>query len=200
MIDFTNSMKKNKAYAGANGGKIAIVYNGEQYMLKFPPYPTKNKDADIIIKGIENYDFNMNEIDKPYLFEREISNPKLILCESFANDLWKMSYNTMYERLPNYIYSFTPGDELVFDFEGSFLGIYYTVEKDSGIIEYCIDNDEWKECSLWDKYALHFGRAHFLILEEGLESRLHTVKIRNSHKKDEKSEGHYVRLGAFAVV
>ena len=44
MIDFTNSIQKNKAYAGANGSKIAVVYNDEQYMLKFPPYPTKNKD------------------------------------------------------------------------------------------------------------------------------------------------------------
>ena len=36
VIDFTNSIQKNKAYAGANGGKIAVMYNGEQYMLKFP--------------------------------------------------------------------------------------------------------------------------------------------------------------------
>ena len=44
MIDFTSAKVKNKAYAGANGGKIAVVYNGEQYMLKFPPFPTINKD------------------------------------------------------------------------------------------------------------------------------------------------------------
>lgn len=35
MIDFTNAIQKNKAYAGANDGKIAVVYNDEQYMLKF---------------------------------------------------------------------------------------------------------------------------------------------------------------------
>jgi len=33
---------RKKAYAGANGSKISVVYNGEQYMLKFPPHPTKN--------------------------------------------------------------------------------------------------------------------------------------------------------------
>lgn len=43
MIDFTNAVQKNKTYAGANGGKISILYNGEQYMLKFPPFPTINK-------------------------------------------------------------------------------------------------------------------------------------------------------------
>ena len=39
MINFTNSIQKNKAYAGANGGKIALMYDDEQHMLKFPPYP-----------------------------------------------------------------------------------------------------------------------------------------------------------------
>lgn len=42
MIDFTNLPKRNKAYAGANGNKISVVYNNELYMLKFPPHPTKN--------------------------------------------------------------------------------------------------------------------------------------------------------------
>lgn len=37
-IDFTNCKKvMRKAYNGANGKKIAIEYEGEQYMLKFPP-------------------------------------------------------------------------------------------------------------------------------------------------------------------
>ncbi|MDC7291131.1 HipA domain-containing protein [Blautia schinkii] len=44
MLDFTNMQKKNKAYAGANGSKISVVHEGEQYMLKFPPFPKKNKD------------------------------------------------------------------------------------------------------------------------------------------------------------
>ena len=35
MIDFTSAKVKNKAYAGANGSKISVIYN-EQYMLKFP--------------------------------------------------------------------------------------------------------------------------------------------------------------------
>lgn len=38
MIDFTNRKRIiSKAYSGANGKKIAIEYEGEQYMLKFPP-------------------------------------------------------------------------------------------------------------------------------------------------------------------
>lgn len=38
MIDFTNcEVNKYKYYGGRNGGKICIIYNDEEYMLKFPP-------------------------------------------------------------------------------------------------------------------------------------------------------------------
>ena len=38
MIDFTNcEINKFKYYGGKNGGKICIVYNNEDYMLKFSP-------------------------------------------------------------------------------------------------------------------------------------------------------------------
>lgn len=41
MIDFTNCEKRNKAYSGANGNKISVIYNDALYMLKFPSLPTK---------------------------------------------------------------------------------------------------------------------------------------------------------------
>lgn len=41
-IDFTSLPKRNKAYAGANGNKISVIYEGEQYMLKFPSVPKRN--------------------------------------------------------------------------------------------------------------------------------------------------------------
>lgn len=44
MIDFTNLPVRNKTYAGANGSKLSVIYNGEQYMLKFPPHPSRAKD------------------------------------------------------------------------------------------------------------------------------------------------------------
>lgn len=55
MIDFTNAAVKNKAYAGANGSKISVVYNGEQYMLKFPPFPTINKEMSYTNSCISEY-------------------------------------------------------------------------------------------------------------------------------------------------
>lgn len=42
MIDFTNCrFLPGRAYNGANGSKIAVEYNGEVYMLKFPPSAAK---------------------------------------------------------------------------------------------------------------------------------------------------------------
>lgn len=55
MIDFTGLPKKNKSYAGANGSKISIVYEGEQYMLKFPPHPSKNGDMSYSNSCISEY-------------------------------------------------------------------------------------------------------------------------------------------------
>ena len=43
VTDFTHMPKKHKAYAGANGSKISVIYEGEQYMLKFPTIAKKNK-------------------------------------------------------------------------------------------------------------------------------------------------------------
>ena len=44
-VDFTNCKRiLGKAYNGANGKKIAIEYDGSQYMLKFPPSAEKQKN------------------------------------------------------------------------------------------------------------------------------------------------------------
>ena len=42
MIDFTNLPTKKKAYGGANGSKLSVVYNNELYMLKLPMHSLKN--------------------------------------------------------------------------------------------------------------------------------------------------------------
>lgn len=55
MIDFTNLPKKNKTYVGANGSKICVVYNGEAYMIKFPPTPSINKELSYTNSCISEY-------------------------------------------------------------------------------------------------------------------------------------------------
>lgn len=41
-IDFSQHSETKKGYNGANGGKKCVIYNGEKYMVKFPPQAKLN--------------------------------------------------------------------------------------------------------------------------------------------------------------
>lgn len=43
LIDFTDLPVRKKTYAGANGSKLCVMYQGAPYMLKFPAAPSRNK-------------------------------------------------------------------------------------------------------------------------------------------------------------
>lgn len=55
MIDFTDLPLRRKTYAGANGSKISVVYNGSIYMLKFPALPTRNPGLSYTNSCISEY-------------------------------------------------------------------------------------------------------------------------------------------------
>ncbi len=55
MIDFTDLPRRKKTYTGANGSKIAVMYNGELYMLKFPVPPSRNKEMSYTNGCISEY-------------------------------------------------------------------------------------------------------------------------------------------------
>ena len=55
MIDFTAFPRRNKSYAGANGSKIAVVYNDALYMLKFPGAARLNQDLSYANGCISEY-------------------------------------------------------------------------------------------------------------------------------------------------
>ncbi len=55
MIDFTDLPRKKKTYTGANGSKIAVVYNENLYMLKFPVPPSRNKEMSYTTGCVSEY-------------------------------------------------------------------------------------------------------------------------------------------------
>lgn len=55
MIDFTNLPTSNKLYAGGSGAKRAVIYQGEQYLLKFPAAWPKNKNLGHANSSIAEY-------------------------------------------------------------------------------------------------------------------------------------------------
>ena len=56
MFDFTLcEVNKFRAYGGVNGNKINILYEGNSYMLKFPPVPSRNKNMSYTNGCISEY-------------------------------------------------------------------------------------------------------------------------------------------------
>jgi hypothetical protein len=53
--------------------------------------------------------------------------------------------------------------------------------------------------SSWDKYALHFNRAHYALLADDLAPQKHKLTLQISPEKDEQSQGTAIRIGAFLV-
>lgn len=87
-IDFTNCKRvMTKAYNGANGKKIAIEYEGEQYMLKFPP-SAKDKHTEMsytnssVSEHIASSIFNMLGIQaqKTMLGTFSVNGKEKIVC------------------------------------------------------------------------------------------------------------------------
>lgn len=55
-LDFTNEkLNRLKMYGGRNGNKIGIIYQAENYMLKFPPKPAQNQDISYTNSCISEY-------------------------------------------------------------------------------------------------------------------------------------------------
>lgn len=55
-LNFTNAqINKFRMYGGNNGNKISILFQGENYMLKFPPKPSKNPEMSYTNSCISEY-------------------------------------------------------------------------------------------------------------------------------------------------
>lgn len=91
MIIFDNSMiDPYKFYGGANGGKVSIIYNGNRYMIKYPPKPTKNDDMSYTNSCISEYischiinilGFSAQETILGYF-----NNKLVVACKDFEED------------------------------------------------------------------------------------------------------------------
>lgn len=153
--------------------------------------------ADTILQKLFEMDFSFAEKEP---MQKEIyEDAHLVLAGNLESGIWKKSHAIMCRRLDNYLYAYELGAEFEFKFDGKIIGLYWTVEKDSGDIIYRIDGGGEHTCSSWDKYANSFPRAHYCILKSNMAAGPHVLKIRISEQKNPQSEGHYIRIGAFLV-
>ncbi len=154
--------------------------------------------AEAIAEALETAEFSFPTPDP--LCPAVCENPRMYTAEEdFTFSEFRKSFNSFYGRFSTYFYAYTPGAELTFAFDGSVIGIYNTIEKDSGDFEFSVDGGAWERRSTWDVYALQFNRVHYCILKEDLPKGHHTLRLRVCAERPEQSEGTYIRIGAFLV-
>ncbi len=151
--------------------------------------------TDTVMSEIFNLDFSHNQIAEP--LTRDITKAGIIPSEMQSG--WKSSGCRMFTRPMEYVYSQIPGTEMDFEFEGEVFGIYFTMEKDSGNIEFTIDGGEKQICPTWDIHCRNQRRDGYKIIVDNIPRGNHKVKLWVASANEDGSEGNYVRIGGFFV-
>jgi sialidase-1 len=82
-----------------------------------------------------------------------------------------------------------PGEIIKFQFRGNAVGIAVAAGPDAGIIEYSIDESDWKKQDLFTEWSAGLHLPWFYTLGSGLKDRKHTLQIRMTSEKNAKSVG-----------
>ena len=119
---------------------------------------------------------------------------------------WKMveSWNpadgkgtrTNYVNVPMLVGDY-PGKIIKLHFKGNAVGIAVAAGPDAGIIEYSIDDSDWKEQDLFTKWSSNLHLPWFYTLGSGLKRGKHTLQIRLTGEKNPKSTGNKCVLRYF---
>ena len=91
IIDFTDAeINYLKMYGGRNGGKLCVVYNGDNYMLKFPPKPSQNSEASYINSCVCEYVachiFEALGFESQTTLLGKYNNKIVVACKDFETD------------------------------------------------------------------------------------------------------------------
>ena len=98
-----------------------------------------------------------------------------------------------YTRVPMLVPD-TPGRILKIKFTGDAVGIAVAAGPDAGMIEYRIDKGQWKNQNLFTQWSSHLHLPWYYTLASGLDNKRHTLEIRVSQEKDERSSGNACRI------
>ncbi len=92
-----------------------------------------------------------------------------------------------------------PGAEMTLDFEGTAIGAYILAGPDAGIVETSIDKGPYKPSNLFHDFStgLHYPRT--VIFDADLKPGKHTLRLRISADKDQRSSGHAMRVLHFVA-
>ncbi|HLO79830.1 MAG TPA: SGNH/GDSL hydrolase family protein [Chitinophagaceae bacterium] len=93
----------------------------------------------------------------------------------------------------------TPGSELRFDFTGTAIGLCVASGPDAGILEYSIDGGPFRSKDLYTQWSSFLHLPWYVILDDELKNKKHSVVVRIAPGKNEKSKGNACRLLHFLV-
>ncbi len=82
-----------------------------------------------------------------------------------------------------------PGKIIKFQFKGNAVGIAVAAGPDAGIIEYSIDESDWKKQDLFTQWSKNLHLPWFYTLGSGLKKGKHTLQIRLTNDKNPESTG-----------
>lgn len=90
-----------------------------------------------------------------------------------------------------------PGKIIKFQFKGNAVGIAVAAGPDAGIIEYSIDESDWKKQDLFTQWSKNLYLPWFYTLGSGLKKGNHTLQIRLTGEKNMESTGNKCVLRYF---
>ena len=141
----------------------------------------------------------------PYCYDKGVL---VEVGEKNATDGWvydknwspsdKASTRKGYVNVPMLVGS-KPGAILKFSFKGTAAGVAVASGPDAGIIEYSVDNQDWKSVDLFTQWSAGLHLPWFYTLADGLRYGSHSLRIRLSNSKNEASTGTVCRIRYFFV-
>ena len=131
----------------------------------------------------------------------ELNPPKPIKGWEFV-EKWKPSNGVAtrfnYVDVPMLVGTY-PGKIIKFQFKGNAVGISVAAGPDAGIIEYSIDDSQWKKQDLYTSWSKNLYLPWFYTLGSGLKNGKHMLQIRISADKNPESTGNTAVLRYFYV-
>jgi hypothetical protein len=99
----------------------------------------------------------------------------------------------------DYMEALVPGAELAVEFSGTAIGLPMVAGPDVGIIEWKVDNGEWKSLDQFTKWSRGLHIPWIYMLEKELPAGKHLLTLRTTNRKNEQSNGYACRFSSFAV-
>jgi sialidase-1 len=92
-----------------------------------------------------------------------------------------------------------PGSECTYNFNGRGIGICVTSGPDAGVIEYSVDGKPFRKVDQFTKWSRSLHLPWYIMLDDQLKSGNHTLKLKISEEKNERSSGNACRIEYFLV-